>query len=251
MRGGIDSLELIRLSEVAAEERARLLDRYERDIYAEAFPDAELREDPAVWRRLLEADPYPPPPQPLIEVLLLYDRERGAILGGATVELYRTARSSLLTYIAVDREARGRGIGRRLIHGAHRALARMGGSAALLFAETERLQDAHDPAERTATETRQRQLDGLGARLLDFDYVMPPLSPGLPPKRLHLMLFLKPADCVLTVPAATVRALVEELAAALGADLLAHAETRRMVEWLEGAGTIPVRPLPVVAARHG
>lgn len=233
------ALQAVRLSTATSTARAELLRRYETQVYGPAFPDAEIREDPAYWRGLLDSDPYPPPPQPLIEVLLLVDLA-GDVAGGVTIELYREADAGLLTYISVDANRRGQGLGKRLIAEARAALDRMGSSATLMFAETERLEDARDEAERAATVLRQRQLAGMGARWVEFDYVMPPLRADTLPHRLHLMLFGGPDQ----VPAATILVLLDELARALGTRLDAFEDTSAMASWLAGADMLPVKPLP-------
>lgn len=233
------ALQAVRLSTATPAARAELLRRYETQVYGLAFPDAEIREDPAYWLGLLDADPYPPPPQPLIEVLLLVD-PAGDVAGGVTIELYREADAGLLTYISVDANRRGQGLGKRLIAEARAALDRMGSPATLMFAETERLEDARDEAEQAATVLRQHQLAGMGARWVVFDYVMPPLRADTLPHRLHLMLFGGPDQ----VPAATVLALLDELARALGTRLDAFGDTGAMASWLAGADMLAVKPLP-------
>ncbi|PJI87100.1 N-acetyltransferase [Sphingomonas koreensis] len=232
-------MQAVRLSAIDSASRDALLRRYEIQVYGPAFPDAEIREDPAYWRGLLDADPYPPPPQPLIEVLLLVD-PAGDVAGGVTIELYREANAGLLTYISVDATRRGQGLGKRLIAEARAALNRMGSPATPMFAETERLEDARDEAERAATVLRQRQLAGMGARWVEFDYVMPPLRTDTLPHRLHLMLFGGPDR----VPAATILALLDELARALGTRLDAFQDTSAMASWLASADMLPVKPLP-------
>src|SRR3546814_19249669 len=104
-----------------------------------------------------------------------------------------------------------------------------------MLAETERHQDAHDDEERAETDLRQKRLAGLGARMLDFDYVMPPLRPGLPPYRLHLMCFLRKDEGRASLPAPQVAAFLRALAAALGADLAAHEDTAGGVAGLRAA----------------
>lgn len=232
-------MQAVRLSTADSATRAELLRRYEIQVYGPAFPDAEIREDPGYWLGLLDADPYPPPPQPLIEVLLLVD-PAGDVAGGVTIELYREADAGLLTYISVGANRRGQGLGKRLIAEARTALNRMGSPATLMFAETERLEDAQDEAERAATVLRQRQLAGMGARWVEFDYVMPPLRADTLPHRLHLMLFGGPDQ----VPASTVLALLDELARALGTRLDAFEDTWAMARSLAAAGLLPVEPLP-------
>lgn len=232
-------LQAVPLSAVDSATRADLLRRYEAQVYGPAFPDAEIREDPDYWLGLLDANPYPPPPQPLIDVLLLVDDD-GDVAGGVTIELYREADAGLLTYISVDARRRGQGLGKRLIAEARAALDRFGSAHTLMFAETERLEDAQDEAERDATILRQRQLAGMGARWVEFDYVMPPLRADTLPHRLHLMMFGGPDR----VPAATVLALLDELARALNTRLDRFDDTRRMAEWLAAASDLPVKPLP-------
>src|SRR3546814_14909314 len=85
-----------------------------------------------------------------------------------------------------------------------------------MLAETERHQDAHDDEERAETDLRQKRLAGLGARMLDFDYVMPPLRPGLPPYRLHLMCFLRKAEGRSSLPATQVDGCLHRTARAAG-----------------------------------
>lgn len=217
-------------------------------MYARAFPDAELREDPALWLRLLSASPPLGPPIPLIEVVLLVDA-RDTVCGGATVEFYRTAQCGLLTYLAVDDRRAGQGLGRRLVGEATMALCALAGFDPPLFAETERHEDAADAHEADQTALRQRRLHRLGARMVDLDYVMPPLRAGLPPRRLHLMVFDSEARPAATVDAAVVRRLVEELAGSLDADLDAHDGTRAMVRDLEARSSLAVLPLPYAGGR--
>ena len=238
-----DDLQAIRLSSVAESDRVRLLEAYRTQVYEPAFPEAEIRENPRYWLDLLGSSPYPPPPQPQIEGVLLADGE--TIVAGVTIEHYRTARSGLLTYISVAPQWRGRGIGRRLVRAARDALDAMADADTPMFAETEPLEDAASPPEAAETLLRQKRLAGLGARLVAFDYVMPPLRPDSAPHRLHLML-IDPHQRWTTVEASRVVALMRELAAALGADLAASPETAGMMEALAAADTLALQPLPAV-----
>ena len=236
-----ETLRLVRLSERDRAERSELLDRYEREVYAPSFPDPELREDPSVWRRLLDRDPGPP--QPRIDIILALTGA-GEIVGGATIEHYRGADCGLLTYIAVAEGRRDGGIGRSLIGHARERLTEWAGPDVPMFAETEIYDEAESDRERGEIALRQKRLDRLGAKVLDFNYMMPPLRAGLPPRRLHLMVIGDSGRTPSAVDSGRVVRLVEELASALGADLAAHAETSAMVEQLRGAGTIALRPLP-------
>ena len=235
-------LRMVRLSQAAPDERRVLLEAYAREVYLPAFPDERIREDTSYWLNLLGSDPWPDPPQPLLDVILAIEGER--ILGGATIELYRTARAGFLTYIAVAEDARGKGIGRRLVAAARAWLDAVGGPDVPMLAETERFRDTGNEAEREATAIRQRRLSGLGARRVDFDYVMPPLRPGLSPHRLHLLALGEPPVEDQPIAAATVAVLVKELAAALGADLNAHPDTAAMMAELDRTEALALRPLP-------
>lgn len=235
-------LRAIRLSQQTPAERARLLGIYEATVYRPAFPDAEIREDPGYWLGLLNADPYPEPPQPLIDVILLVAGE-DFVAGGATIELYRAAGCGLLTYLSIHAERRSQGLGKRLIAEAHQAIARMAGEPRLIFLETERLQDAHDAAERAETVLRQKRLAGLGARMIGFDYIMPPLRPDTLPHRLHLLALDPPA----TVSGRLVLGLLDELAAALGTALDRFDDTRAMAALLADDPALATLPLPALS----
>jgi hypothetical protein len=88
-----------------------------------------------------------------------------------------------------------------------------------MFAETERYIDAEDEIERQATLSRQRQLAKLGARMLAFDYVMPPLRANSSPHPLYLLLFTSGAEAREAISAEQVALLLREFAAALGGDI--------------------------------
>lgn len=244
---GAEGRRFVRLSDEDAEARAALLARYRAEIYEPAFPDSELREDPAVWLGLLADDPRPP--QPRLDLILAVGPE-DAILGGATIEHYRKGDCGLLTYIAVRPERRDKGLGRALVAEARRRLEEWAGPGALLFAETEIYDEAEDDREREEVVERQNRLARLGALALDFDYVMPPLSPGQPPRRLHLLVLDEPGPGrPLAVGAGKVLVLIEELAAALKADLSAFPETAEMAARLAADASLGLKPLP--ATRFG
>ncbi|AKH41804.1 GNAT superfamily N-acetyltransferase [Altererythrobacter atlanticus] len=236
----------VRLSQLPQTRRAELLRRYERDVYGPAFPDASIREDPQYWARLLDADPYPAPPQPLIDVAMLVDGHDCPI-GGATIEYYRGAKCGLLTYLSVAERERGQGHGRELAMLARRILDEMAEADTPMLAETERLEDAANPQEAAETEKRQRRLSALGARWIDFDYVMPPLRADSQPHRLHLLVF-DPDRKLTSIEAGRVAVLIRELAAALGADLDAHEETRAMMDHLASMRLLPITSLPAIAS---
>ena len=110
------------------------------------------------------------------------------ILGGVTIELYRTAKAAS-SPISRSPRPRAEGLGRRLVAAARAWLDEAGGPDVPMLAETEREEDAETDSGREATRLRQTQLAGLGARMIDYEYWMPPLRPGLPAHVLHLMTF--------------------------------------------------------------
>lgn len=235
-----DALTIVRLSQVEPGDRARMLEAYRGEVYEVAFPIADLREDVAYWAaRLADAAA---PPQPLLDVILALTPS-GSIVGGVTIEHYRTADCGLLTYIAVAPNARGRGVGKRLVAEARVWLTQVAGDVPL-FAETERYCDAANDAERVATIARQRQLAKLGADMLAFDYIMPPLRPDSQPHPLHLLIFTDGLGTRSSVPSRQIASLLRELAAALGTNIEKHPETRAMIDRLDAADMIDVEPLP-------
>lgn len=242
VRRDATNLLALELSCVPRDERHALMAAYTKEVYCPAFPDVSIREDTDYWLSLLDAE-HPDPPQPLIEVILLVDGDNVPV-AGVTIEHYRTAGVGLLTYIAVAETMRGAGIGRRLVGAARAWLDRAAGPDTPMLAETERYQDACDDAEREATDIRQKRLARLGARMIDMDYVMPPLRQGELPHRLHLMCFQSIDDQRTTLSAPQISSFLKELAAALGADLAAHADTAEMIASLATMSTLSLHTLP-------
>lgn len=243
-------IAIMRMSEFPRAEASQWLKAYADQVYFAAFPEPDLRENPPDWVQYL--DGTIPSPAPWTEVILLVQGE--AVLGGVTIEYYRQAGAGLLTYIAIDPQHRGRTLtpgGKKLSHilveEARTALANRGGSGTLMFAETERFEDAHDEEERAATLVRQRQLTKLGAREIGFEYVMPPLRADAAPRRLHLLLLDPPSPGQQPmVRGALVLALLDELARSLGTELSAHPDTAQMEKALRADISLPVSTLRAV-----
>ncbi len=234
---------VLRLSQCPPDEARVLLEAYDDQVYSLAFPEADLREYPPDWVQFF--DGALPAPAPWTEVILLVAGNE--VWGGVTIEYYREARAGLLTYIAISPRHRGKRLGHVLIAEARKALAARGGADTPMFAETERYEDAHDDEEREATVLRQRQLNGLGALAIGFDYVMPPLRPEASPRTLHLLLLDPPAPGrAPMVSAAKVLALLDELARSLGTDLAAHPATAAMQQSLKADRSLMLGPLPAV-----
>lgn len=230
------AIAIMRLSQVPRDSASRLLHAYADQVYFAAFPEPDLRESPPDWVRFF--DGAIPSPAPWTEVILLVEGE--TVLGGVTIEYYREAGAGLLTYIAIGPQHRGRRLtpgGAKLSHTliaeARKALQERSRRPTPMFAETERFEDARDEEERKTTKLRQEKLTGLGARVIQFDYVMPPLRPDAAPHRLHLLVFDPPdPGQMLQIGSATVLALLDELARSLGTELSAHPDTAAMEQAL-------------------
>nr|WP_294056663.1 GNAT family N-acetyltransferase [Sphingomonas sp.] len=131
------------------------------------------------------------------ELCLIARDETGAVVGGANLIALRLELpgaepvvSANLNYLYVEPEARGRGHLRRLVETISATIAEMAESPArpLIFIEQ------NDPfamsAEAYARDSEFTGLDQLdrlriwarmGARIVDIDYIQPPLSPGQQP----------------------------------------------------------------------
>lgn len=113
-----------------------------------------------------------------LHVLLLHDEISGKLMAGCAFEFYPKSCCGLLTYIAVQEQFQGRGLGKQLVEAASRELTRVHGQLNAFFLETN--SDAVD-AERDVLRPAIRRmiLGKLGFYCLDFAYVQPPLSPAL------------------------------------------------------------------------
>lgn len=124
------------------------------------------------------------------------------IVGGITYELYPRSQCGLVTYMVVAPDARARGLGRRLLGDATRAL--YAGGARAVFGEV------NDP--RMHGEAARPRLDRFlrwGAQRVDVPYVQPSLGDGLPRDHGLCLIVLPPVPAV--VEAATVHAFIDEL----------------------------------------
>jgi GNAT superfamily N-acetyltransferase len=185
-----------------------------------------------------------------------------SIMGGLVAEYYSPINSGLVTYVMVDRKYRGQHLASSLVEHARtlfdsraRSMGHLSGcncvyletnSATKISAQ----QDVIDPRRRHLIWWR------VGCRLVDFDYVAPPLAAGMPVQD-FLLLTVLITDRVPTdesgayyVPSALLSKFIDfqwKLAESLervDASQLALPQVRRMREQLELRERIPLLDLP-------
>jgi len=160
-------------------------------LYNRTFTDASEMEDPSEWAgRLRETEVQAPHPVSQIMVVV---KNGGApeVLGGAVFEYYQESRCALISYLAVDHAARGKGIGRLMVNA---AIAKLEAEAKArgetlrgVFAETANPEEVGPEHDSMPALDRVRALAALGAMRVDVPYVQPALTPGGRPAY-HLML---------------------------------------------------------------
>lgn len=226
--GAIELVDLRGLSDAA--ERRALCHAFYEDVYRAAFPKPDQSESPEIWLPLMEAAPTPP--EPLLRVIAAR-RPDGGVAGGVVVEYFRASRAALITYIVTAADARRQGLARRLLDAAiAHASADNGGGAPYVFGEVERPQAQRTQEERRAAESRLAAISGLGGHRLEFDYIQPILGPGKKPATdLMLVAFALP-DGRLDLPAADLRAFIDEFFASLGQK--GSDEHRQVIRSLQG-----------------
>lgn len=122
--------------------------------------------------------------------LTLAEDEEGP-LGFAYFELLESARMGYVVYIVVNPARRGRAVGSALLQDVVGRLAdeakNQGCACGGVMLEVERVEDAHDEADRAERERRLRFFAKHGARVLTSGYLQPPAQPGFPSVALNLL----------------------------------------------------------------
>ncbi len=226
------------LDDLACSDRQRRLEAFVADIYEPSFPRAEHRDDPAVWRELLEQ--RPPPPSPLLAM------REDAVKGGLVLEYFRRSRCGLLTYVAVAPQERGHGLGKCLLKSAVDALDRLaateGHPPPPLFAETENPRSIED--DTLKARKRQQVLGALGILACDLPYLQPPLREGEPPSRgLQLCALASTLDGGNSLPAPRLLSFLQDFYASLPAVGTASEKALgAMQEWLGSRDRVRFHP---------
>ncbi len=127
------------------------------------------------------------------------------LVGGIAYERYPASACGLLTYMVVAPGSRCRGLGRRLLDEAARAL--YAGGARAVFGEV------NDPrVHGAAAWPRLERFVRWGARVVDIGYVQPSLGAGLLRDRgLRLVAFAGDAPLPRSLPGEVVRGFLREL----------------------------------------
>jgi GNAT superfamily N-acetyltransferase len=214
-----ETFELRSLRDAAPD--PELLEAVHRDLFLPSFPDPDEREEPADWiPRLWGGAPPPAPEQHAVVAGTHFkDRSRRSLAGFAFVERYRSSRSGLLSYIAVDASWRRQGLAQALfdagLESARKAAHDDGEPLKAVFAEihdprrVENTADVIDPAERANI------MERLGGWLVPIDYVQPALSTQSE-RSDRLLLIAFPQHGEQTLDASTVRGFLIEFFSALG-----------------------------------
>ncbi len=219
MRSGDIELVDLRTEVADAAERARLCEAFYSNVYRDAFPKADQVETPEVWLPLLNADL--PPPAPILHLIVARHRSpvetAGAVVAGLVIEYFRRSRVALVTYIAVAPDYRRQGLGGRLLAKAVEKVSKDNGDERpLIVAEVERPEAQNGDAARKAANARLSIMAALGGKRLDFSYIQPKLSVDQNAVTDLMLVALCAAGATASdVPAATVRAFLEEFFSSL------------------------------------
>lgn len=173
-----DNIKLVNLRENPSQE---LLAGFI-DVYNRTFTDPSERENPEEWPgRMWQTPVEPQPPTHLL--LALSELESGTrVVGGLVFEHYTKSHCGLLTYLVVEPDWRKQGIAKKMVDRAIRTLIRQeeesGGELRAVFCETADPRLVSDAHTAMPACERMHAILGLGARVLNVDYVQPPLTAG-------------------------------------------------------------------------
>ncbi|MCW5943205.1 MAG: GNAT family N-acetyltransferase [Fimbriimonadaceae bacterium] len=158
--------------------------------WIEALYEAAFEEVLRLPTGFLRASVARPHEGPRTRFLTSAEDEEGP-LGFAYFELLREARMGYAIYLAVSPERRGRSVGSALLKDVVRRLAeeaeKQGCPCGGVMLEVERVEEAHDEADRIERERRLRFFAKHGARPLTSGYRQPPAQPGFPSVPLNLL----------------------------------------------------------------
>jgi GNAT superfamily N-acetyltransferase len=207
--------------------------RFYREVLAASFAADELDDFDRFRRGILGKAEVPT----LATVALGRDAE---ILGGIVGEIYASAETLLLAYIAARPDIRAHGVGTALIR---EAIPRWRERSDVSLAVAE----VHDPRQWTgsgdAAAERLRFFDRVGARVLGTPFVQPALKPGRSRVSGFLLLVFDP-DLEREVPAARIARFVRQYyAVAEEAEPPFDPQLAELLAFIERKPEIPVYPI--------
>lgn len=193
--------------------------------------------------------------------LVRTDFKSPSIVGGIITEYYPEPNCGLITYILVNRLFRGSGVAgflmnysREVLDQNAKARGHLSGCDAI-FLETNSAKKVHAQHDVIDPRARHAILHRYGCRLLDFDYIAPPLSPQHPKVDFLLLTVLLtdhiphdgtsyyvPSSLVISYVTSLWRMAVE--LERTNIDLETDPDFRQMIEQLESRERIPLLDLP-------
>lgn len=236
----------------------RILKRFFDEIYVPAFPNPDIRESFESLLRYNDPEHFGDSEPHGFIILAVAEGPSGPTpVGGALYEVYHSCRAALLTYIVVHLDKHSQGLGTALFNEVLNGLGRLddfGEHGPLLFAETKLRNDDSDSSAAELTRKRISFLSKLGFLGLDFNYLMPPLSPELNYiSDLQLLIFKKCLQPDATaMPVEHVAAFLQAFYAAIVGDRLPRdkrlQDSLAQLRRLRAVGLTPVGQGPLLPA---
>lgn len=151
-------------------------------MQAEDEEDAEYQEELFLDYHVVVMVSFEEPYDPKKKYDFRKDVFKGSLMGGVVFEYYVQANSGLLTYLLVDGNWRGLQIGtilsdhcRKTLEGHAKSRGHLAGCNAI-FLETNSAVKVSSEHDVMSPALRHKIFYGMGLRLVDFDYVQPPLD---------------------------------------------------------------------------
>lgn len=172
-------------------ESIRLFEQAYADIYIPAFPDVQERESLPKMLHLLQNPPDD------YKIILIIAQDGDGVTGMCVSFYYKKYQSGVLSYNAVLPSAQSQGVGKMLVAARIARLQELsaadGQTLKCVVIEVDNPNDATKDSAKAAAKIRLFQK--WGARLVNCDYVQPPLDPGKERQR-NLLLMSYPINGV-------------------------------------------------------
>lgn len=176
MADGIETLNLAHSYDES------LLDAFYHRLYIPAFPIQDEREDLSSWKWYIAHPEESGAETHIILTGYRLQEKNPVIAGGVVVEYYLRSQVSLLTYIVVASEFRGRGLARRLVKEANLEMKAAAERIHLKSRPLAYFAESNDPASPLTSQDPQDPyqrlmlLSRLGYYEVDFPYIQPRLE---------------------------------------------------------------------------